>query len=247
MLAESVVHEFGGKVRFVVENYGSSELARRFGLAGYPVVFVDDVLVAKPKDFGFFGKGQGSGAGRYSPWKEPRSHELFRTDLKKMVEFALAGNRQAIQKSVEEGEANQSPEVLSLPKIMVTDLAGRTVSGEELAGRVVLVEFWATWCPPCRGTLGWLGKLKERYGDRLVVLALALESDEEEVRKVAKNLNLPLRWAIGNGDLARSFGDIYGFPTLFLFDSSGKRVSVYYGAPPDLHPKAEKALELLFQ
>jgi hypothetical protein len=53
LLAQSVVREFGGKVRFVSENYGDSALAKKFGVTRYPAIFVDDVLVAKPKDFGF--------------------------------------------------------------------------------------------------------------------------------------------------------------------------------------------------
>ena len=47
---------FGGRARFVSENYGDSELAKRFGVTRYPAIFVDDVLVATPNDFGFYGK-----------------------------------------------------------------------------------------------------------------------------------------------------------------------------------------------
>ncbi len=60
------MQEFGGKARFVEENYGGSELAKRFGVTRYPVIFVDDVLVATPSDFGFYGDGEGQ-SGRYSP------------------------------------------------------------------------------------------------------------------------------------------------------------------------------------
>ena len=47
----------------MVENYGESELAKRFGVTRYPAIFVDDVLVATPKDFGFYGKGEGEESG----------------------------------------------------------------------------------------------------------------------------------------------------------------------------------------
>ena len=69
---------FGGRARFVVENYGESELARRFGVKRYPAIFVDDLLVATPKDFGFYGKGEGEGGGRYAPLKSAASHERLR-------------------------------------------------------------------------------------------------------------------------------------------------------------------------
>ena len=51
----------------MVENYGDSELAKRFGVKRYPAIFVDDVLVATPKDFGWFGTGEGKDEGRYAP------------------------------------------------------------------------------------------------------------------------------------------------------------------------------------
>jgi thiol-disulfide isomerase/thioredoxin len=121
------------------------------------------------------------------------------------------------------------------------------VRASDLKGKVVLVEIWATWCPPCRGTLGWLGELKKRYGDRLEVVAVAIESEEMGVRKVAGELGLSLRWVMGSPALVRSFGDIGAVPTLFLFDGSGRTVDVFYGAPPTLHGAAETKLASLLK
>ena len=73
--------EFGGRARFVSENYGDSQLAKRFGVTRYPAIFVDDVLVATPNDFGFYGKGEAQEGGRYAPLKSAAAHERFRADL----------------------------------------------------------------------------------------------------------------------------------------------------------------------
>ena len=54
-----MVQGFGGKAGFVSENYGESKLAKRFGVTRYPAIFVDDVLVATPNDFGFYGNRAG--------------------------------------------------------------------------------------------------------------------------------------------------------------------------------------------
>ena len=231
---------FGGRARFVVENYGESELARRFGVKRYPAIFVDDVLVATPKDFGFYGKGEGEGGGRYAPLKSAASHERLRADLTKMIELVLAGRKDDARAAAAPSSA---PEIAMLPAFTVTDVEGRALTPADLAGRVVLVEFWATWCPPCRGTLAWLAEVKKRHGDRVVVLTLAVESDAEDVRARAAELGAPMRWALVTPEIARAFGDISAVPTLFVFDGKGRAAGTLYGAPPTLHAEAEAKIE----
>ena len=74
----------------------------------------------------------------------------------------------------------------------ITDLAGKPLTRADLAGRVVLVEFWATWCPPCRGTLSWLGEVKKRYGDRLAVITVAVESEEAGIGRISEQTHQAL-------------------------------------------------------
>jgi thiol-disulfide isomerase/thioredoxin len=111
----------------------------------------------------------------------------------------------------------------------------------------VLVEFWATWCPPCRGTLAWLGELKQRHGDDLVVLSAAIESDVADVRGIRDKLGRGLRWAMGTPEMARAFGDVSAVPTLFLFDRQGRTIAAYYGAPPTLRADVERVLGDVFR
>jgi thiol-disulfide isomerase/thioredoxin len=240
LLAESVVADTRGRARFVSENYGDSALAKRFGVARYPAIFVDDILVATPKDFGFYGSGEGAKDGRYAPFvKNAASYEHFRADLTRMVDLVIAGrNADARSHAVSAAEEG----IAALPAFTLTDLDGRTLTRESLAGRPVLVEMWATWCPPCRGTLGWLGEMKKRYGDDLAVVTIAVESDEAGVRKIMDELRLPVVWAMGTPELIRSFGDIGGVPTLFLFDGAGKAAGTFFGAPPGLHGEVEGRL-----
>jgi thiol-disulfide isomerase/thioredoxin len=238
-------------VRFVSENYGDSELARRFGVTRYPAIFVDSVLVATPKDFGFYGKGEGANSGRYAPLRSADAHARFRADLARMIDLLLAGRTEEARA----GAADASEDAIAnLPAIDLAALAGAGAAGRDaaaritnasLAGKVVLVEFWATWCPPCRGTLRWLGDLERRYGDRLEVVAIAVESDSAAVAKIAADPALPLRFALGTPELARAFGDISAVPTLFLFDAQGRRATSAFGAPPDLHAKIEARLSAL--
>ena len=240
MLVQEVAAKYPGTVTFVSENFGASKLADRYGVKGYPAIFVDDVLVAAPREFGFFGEVEGSG--RYAPWRSAESQARFKADLTRMIDLILAGRKDLVAR---EHTESATPELQTLPKFSLTDLAGRPLSSEQLAGRAVVVEFWATWCPPCRSTLEWLGALKTKYGDNIAVLALAVESPEDKVRETVASLSPELRWAITDAPTAQAFGDITSVPTLFLFDREGNKARVLYGAPPDLHQQAEKTLDAL--
>jgi thiol-disulfide isomerase/thioredoxin len=203
----------------------------------YPVVFVDDVLVAQPDDFGWYGA-----KGKYTPWRERASHERFQRDLRGMIDLALAGRTSRL--AAAHGAKIEGAEVAALPAFAAKDLAGRAVESKQLAGRVV-VEFWATWCPPCRSTLGFLGDLKRRHGERVVVVAVAVESKEADVRELAKPLGTSVNFVLGTEELAAPFGTLGSVPRMFVFDREGRTAAVLYGAPPDLHEKVERLVETL--
>ena len=224
---------------FVEENFGGSKLADRLGVKGYPAVFVGDVLVACPRDFGYF--REKIGEGRYAPWQNADNQARFKSDLSHMIDLILAGQVDEVRRdNAARGEALR--ELSALPKFALKDLDGRPLNAERLTGRTVLVEFWATWCPPCRSTLAWLGELKSKYGDKLAILALAVESPEDKIRSIATTLSPGLRVAITDAATAEAFGNVTSLPTLFLFDRSGKTLRVVYGAPPDLHAQVAEVL-----
>lgn len=240
MLVQEIATKYPGKVTLVNENFGTSKLAERFGVKGYPAVFVDGILVACPRDFGYFREKEGMG--RYAPWQNVDNQARFKTDLSHMIDLILAGRKDMVHP---ENAALQ--EIAALPHLKLHDLSGRTLDTEQLSGRTVLVEFWATWCPPCRSTLAWVSELKRQYGEKLVILALAVESSEDQVRSVASSLNPDLTVAVTDAATAEAFGNITSVPTLFLFDRSGKTTQIIYGAPPDLHEQVSQILAALVQ
>ncbi|MBV8199527.1 MAG: TlpA family protein disulfide reductase [Acidobacteria bacterium] len=236
-----MVKEFGGRARFVSENYGDSQLAKRFGVTRYPAVFIDDVLVATPKDFGFYGGGEGSGGGRYAPFPGAAGEERFRADMSRMLGLVLAGRKDEARAQAPPSPAQAQASAV-LPAVTITGLGGERLTRGSLAGRVVVLELWATWCPPCRSALGWLGELKKAKGDRLTVVAVAVESDRADVRKLAAELRLPFVWVMGTPGLVRALGDVTAVPTILVFDRQGREAAAFYGAPPDLHAQVEAKL-----
>jgi thiol-disulfide isomerase/thioredoxin len=243
LLVRDVAKEFGPRVRVSVEEYGSSEMARRFGVRRYPVVFVDDVLFARPKDFGFGGADDVSG-GLYVPWLEPANQRRFKEDLRRTVTRRLAGET-VTGLDVADVTSGAGPEdgPATLPPLGLTDINGRAIDPAALAKGPVVVEMWATWCPPCRTTMAWLQTLQKQYGARATVIAIAVDSKEEDVRKVAATLKPNYRIVMGTAEVIAAFGAVAAVPKLIVFDRQGRRSQVLYGAPPDLHQQIEAAVK----
>ena len=143
-----------------------------------------------------------------------------------------------------------SVEVLShLPirDFSLPDLDGRIHSVSEWDGKVLLINFWASWCPPCKGTIEWLPQLGQKHGEDVTVLALAVQSEEQQVRDMVANSGDGMRVAMASLETTEAFGSVMAVPTLIVFDQQGRASSVFYGAPPDLHERVGEAVADLLQ
>lgn len=135
------------------------------------------------------------------------------------------------------------------PAFRALDLEGNEFSSEELAERVVLLDFWATWCQPCVDDLPRLSKLHERYSDRgLTVVGLSTDEGERAARKVARMLEKrkashPV-YMDATDYPAWAVYDVRVVPTQFLIDAGGNIVAQWSGKIPLEEVEAE-ILELL--
>lgn len=127
------------------------------------------------------------------------------------------------------------------PDLTLKDLNGNDVSLSEYKGKVVLVNFWATWCDPCRGEIPELIELQHKYGPRgFVLLGIALDEEGKSVVApfVAKErfdvggqkLPMDYKILIGNEEAADKFGGLFGYPTSILISRDGKQVKRVTGA-----------------
>ncbi|HKW98605.1 MAG TPA: TlpA disulfide reductase family protein [Bryobacteraceae bacterium] len=111
-----------------------------------------------------------------------------------------------------------------LPDFSVKDLQGGRLTSDKLRGKVVLVDFWATWCAPCKKEMPGYQMLLDRYGARgLAVIGLKADMmrDTEDPVQFAKKIGVRYPLAVAHADLRRKFGGIEGLPTTMLYDRMG--------------------------
>jgi peroxiredoxin len=115
------------------------------------------------------------------------------------------------------------------PQFTRPDLSGKPVSLSGLRGKLVLVDFWASWCPPCIIEVPHLIALKKRHAGKLEIVGVSMDDDVASAREVAARhpFNYPL--VMGDVALGKSFGGVLGLPALFLIGSDGKMVQSWRG------------------
>ncbi len=126
-----------------------------------------------------------------------------------------------------ESGASQTPEKQqSAGKTFeLKNLEGETISLEDYRGKVVLVNFWATWCPPCIKEIPDIVKLRNTYKDKnFEVIGIIVNSKEPQVKKMVQDFNIsyPVLWA--DTQVINDFGPIRAIPRTFILDKEGRIV-----------------------
>ena len=132
------------------------------------------------------------------------------------------------------------------PAVELQTLKGETLRLSDLRGRVVLLNFWATWCGPCRVEMPWFEQLhRERAGDGLVVLGASTDVGKPDVvRRFLEERSITYAVGQASPSLEQAFGGVRGLPTSFLIDRSGRirhRVTGIF-AEPALHAAVDRLL-----
>ncbi|PYY00669.1 MAG: hypothetical protein DMG62_11285 [Acidobacteria bacterium] len=111
-----------------------------------------------------------------------------------------------------------------LPEFSAKDLQGREVSSADLRGKAVLIDFWATWCGPCKKEMPGYQKLADRYGARgfaVIGFKANMMADPEDPLRFAKKMGVHYPLVVATDDLLQNFGGLEGLPTTLLYDRKG--------------------------
>jgi thiol-disulfide isomerase/thioredoxin len=131
------------------------------------------------------------------------------------------------------------------PQFTLKDLDGRDVSLQQYRGKIVMLDFWATWCGPCRVSMPILEKIRDQYAGKLVLLAVNLQESKDVVKEYVLSQNLGSKVLL---DRDASVGGLYGvigIPTQVLIDQEGTVKFMESGVGPGMDSKIRAEINKL--
>ncbi len=134
------------------------------------------------------------------------------------------------------------------PEFSIRDINGRKIDINSLKGKVVLLEFWATWCPPCRRSIPEMETLYRQFVDKdFVLIGISLDEGSnavEAVKNFVNEFNMTYPIAVDTGEVSKKY-QVTSIPTIFLIDKSQKIVKRYMGFSPGLGEELSRQIEAL--
>jgi thiol-disulfide isomerase/thioredoxin len=117
------------------------------------------------------------------------------------------------------------------PEWQLNGLNGKTVKFSDFRGNVVILDFWATWCAPCRVEIPHFVELQKQYGAKgLTIIGVSLdEQGPEVVKKFVKQFGVNYPIVMGNRKVVEDYGGVVAVPTTFVIDREGRIVSRHMG------------------
>jgi len=117
------------------------------------------------------------------------------------------------------------------PEFSLQDLDGKPLDLQSYRGKVVLLDFWATWCAPCRTEIPHFVKLQSQYSDQgLQIIGISMDDGAKPVRQFYQEFKMNYPVAVGNEQVAEAYGGVLGLPVTFLIGRDGRIAAKFTGA-----------------
>ena len=118
------------------------------------------------------------------------------------------------------------------PDFSLADINGKTVSLSAFDGKVVILDFFASWCPPCRQEIPDFIELEKSYGDKGFAMVGVALVNAGEAKEFAGKMGINYPVLVDDGKVSETYGPIRSIPTTFIIDKNGKIVKMYIGFRP---------------
>jgi cytochrome c biogenesis protein CcmG/thiol:disulfide interchange protein DsbE len=119
------------------------------------------------------------------------------------------------------------------PEFRLVSTDGKDIRLSEYKGKVVIIDFWATWCGPCRKGIPDLIELQKEFGKDIVVIGISLDTDtKEEVIPFMQKIGINYPVAYGTFEVTQQYGGVEGIPTSFVINKKGEIVGKHVGLVP---------------
>ena len=120
------------------------------------------------------------------------------------------------------------------PEFTLYTLDGEEVKLSDYLGKVVILDFWATWCAPCRKGIPDLISIQNKYKDDLVVIGISLDqpATQDQLIPFIKNYGINYPIVLGNIEVSAAYGNIQAIPTSFIIDQEGNIINKHIGLVP---------------
>lgn len=135
------------------------------------------------------------------------------------------------QAQVEAASAKAPGQRQKAPDFRLQDSHGKMLRLSDYKGKVVLLNFWATWCPPCKIEIPWFMEFEKQYKDQgFAVIGVSLDEDGwDAVRPFLKRAQLNYRVVVGDSIVEQLYGGVESLPTTFMIDRQGRVANVHLG------------------
>ncbi len=146
----------------------------------------------------------------------------------------VAAHASALELEAQADAAACMPNAKTASDFTLPALDGKKVSLSQFKGKVVLLNFWATWCGPCKAEIPGFVELQAQYKNDLVILGLSVDDPADKAKAFADQykVNYPMVLGLGHDEIQDAYGPIYGIPASFLISRDGKVCKRHLGIAP---------------
>lgn len=152
------------------------------------------------------------------------------SNMGKLTQKKDPNSANSVSESVSENvEKPVTASLFPLPKFTANTISDTTFDSHGFDNKVLIIDFWATWCPPCVREIPHFIELQKKYKDKIQIIGLAVSDEFEKVSKFSadKGINYPI--VMADGVLTSQFGDISGIPTTFIVNQDKKVIQRIVG------------------